>query len=218
MSLSEKDKSLLDGEQGVALAFAMKVVCRAAEILKAPYLIDTSFVHVDACHYYGHVHLDFAQFFVDHGVKFQIPAWTNTIPVSLIQPEIREGASEPALKEARDLAQLYVQLGCNPVWTCAPYQLPGGPTFGDHIVGSESNAVAYYNSVIGARTNKYGDFLDVCAGLVGRVPFAGLHTDQARYGQVLIDVTRIPTRLTESDVFSQVLGHLIGTLVTSEIR
>ena len=70
------------------------------------------------------------------------------------------------------------QLGCRPVWTCAPYQLPGGPKFGDHIVAGESNAVAYYNSVVGARTNKYGDYLDVACALIGKAPYAGLHRDE----------------------------------------
>ena len=81
---------------------------------------------------------------------------------------------------ARLLMDLYERLGCEPVWTCAPYQLPGRPRLGDHIVGSESNAVTFYNSVVGARTNKYGDYLDVCAALVGRVPYSGLHTDAGR--------------------------------------
>ena len=66
--------------------------------------------------------------------------------------------------------QLYEALGCKPVWTCAPYQLPGGPKLGDHIVAGESNAVTFYNSVIGARTNKYGDYLDVACALIGKAP------------------------------------------------
>ena len=48
----------------------------------------------------------------------------------------------------------------------------GGPKFGDHIAGGESNAVSYYNSVVGARTNKYGDYLDVACALTGLAPDA----------------------------------------------
>ena len=65
------------------------------------------------------------------------------------------------------------------------------PRFGEQIIGSESNAVTYYNSVVGARTNKYGDFLDVCAGLVARVPAGGLHTDSGRAGTLVFDVTSV---------------------------
>jgi len=211
LELDTRDRSLLDGEQGEALQFAMQVVVRAAEIMQAPRLIDATFVHIDACHYYGTAHNDFARYFVDHGLKFELPAWTNTVPVSLVQKEIRIDANLKTLSESRDLADLYVDLGAVPVWTCAPYQLPGSPGFGEHIVGSESNAVAYFNSAVGARTNKYGDFLDVCAGLVGRVPFAGLHTDEGRIGEILFDVSDIDPDLRASEVFCQVLGHLVGS-------
>ncbi len=103
------------------------------------------------------------------------------------------------------------------MWTCAPYQLPGGPELGDQIVGSESNAVAYYNSVVGARTNKYGDFLDACTGLVGRVPFAGLHTDEGRRGERVFDVSALPERLRETEVFCHVLGHLVGSMTGADV-
>lgn len=217
LQLSERDRALLNGAEGEAMQFAMQVVVRAAEIMRAPYLIDVSFVHIDACHYNGRAHVDFAQYFVDHGVKFKIPAWTNTLPINLIQPELRDSADEQMLTEARYLTTLYSTLGCRPVWTCAPYQLPGGPAFGDQIIGSESNAVAYYNSVVGARTNKYGDFFDVCTGLVQRAPWAGLHTDEGRRGNVLIDLTALPEALRQTEIFCHVLGHLMGNLVGSAI-
>ncbi len=210
LDLDQRDQSMLSGHHGEAMQFAMEIVVKAARIMHASHLIDTSFVHVDACHYYGRAHVDFAQYFVDHGLSFDIPAWTNTVPVSLKQDEIRDGADPVALSEARQLADLYVALGCEPLWTCAPYQLPGGPAFGDQIVGSESNAVAYYNSVVGARTNKYGDFLDVCAGLTGRVPNAGLHRTEGRRGSMLFDISGIDEAIRTSEMFCHVLGHFIG--------
>ena len=122
--LTDFDQATLQGEYGQALQFAMQVVVRSAEVMGADQLIDVSFVHVDACHYYGRAHLDFAQFFVHRNARFSIPAWTNTIPVSLKpEQETRGDAQQLALREARELATLYGQLGCNPVWTCAPYQL-----------------------------------------------------------------------------------------------
>jgi hypothetical protein len=77
-------------------------------------------------------------------------------------------------------------------------------------VGSESNAVSFYNSVIGARTNKYGDFLDVCAAIVGRVPLCKLHCDEARAAQVLIDVSNLSPAIRTNDLFYHLLGHAIG--------
>jgi predicted aconitase len=217
LDLTETDTALLDGASGEALQFAMQVVVRAAKIMGAPRLIDAGFAHIDACHYNGRAHLDFAQFFVDRGARFTIPAWTNTLTVSLIKPDPREGADPVAQGEARQVAGLYTALGCRPVWTCAPYQLPGGPGLGDHIVVGESNAVAYYNSVVGARTNKYGDFLDVCAGLTGRVPFAGLHTDAGRRAQVCFDINGLPDALRQTELFCHVLGNLMGRIAGSRV-
>jgi len=217
LHLTEADRALLDGAEGEALQFAMQVVVRAARIMAAPRLIDADFAHIDACHYYGRAHLDFARFFTERGARFRIPAWTNSLTVSLQAPQVREGADPLVLAESRELAGLYVKLGCRPVWTCAPYQLPGGPALGDQIIVGESNAVAYYNSVVGARTNKYGDFLDVCAGLTGRVPFAGLHTDEGRRAQILFDINSLPKALRSTELFCHVLGYLMGRKAGSRI-
>jgi predicted aconitase len=210
LHLTESDQALLDGAEGEALQFAMQVAVRAARIMGAPRLIDASFAHIDACHYYGRAHLDFARFFTERGARFTIPTWTNTLTVSLMPPEVRADADPTVLAESRELAGLYTALGCRPVWTCAPYQLPGGPGLGDNIIVGESNAVAYYNSVVGARTNKYGDFLDVCAGLTGRVPFAGLHTDEGRRARVCFDIIGLPEDLRQTELFCHVLGILMG--------
>ena len=113
--------------------------------------------------------------------------------------------------------ELYVALGCNPVWTCAPYQLPGRPKFGDHIAAGESNAVTFYNSVIGARTNKCGDYLDVACALIGKAPFAGLHTDEARRGELVIDAAGIPADFRHEDIFYHLLGHHVGRLAGQRV-
>jgi predicted aconitase len=113
--------------------------------------------------------------------------------------------------------QLYVELGCRPVWTCAPYHLPGRPRLGEHIVAGESNAVTFYNSVIGARTNKYGDYLDVACALIGKAPFAGLHTDEARRAELVVDVAGISEDFRREDIFYHVLGHHVGRLAGQRV-
>ena len=143
LELSGRDRALLSGTEGEALQFAMDLVTRAARIMDAPRLVDVTFSHIDACHYYGRAHLDFARFFVDRGARFAVPAWGNTLTVGLLPPQPREGTDCAVMAEAQELAALYVKLGCRPVWTCAPYQIPGGPGLGDHIVVGESNAVSY---------------------------------------------------------------------------
>lgn len=57
----------------------------------------------------------------------------------------------------------------------------------------ESNAVVYANSVLGARTNKTADYLDICSALIGRSPFTGVHTDQERWPRVVLDGRELMT-------------------------
>lgn len=210
MHLNELDQARLDGKFGKAMQFAMQTVVAAAAIDRAERLIDISFAHIDACFYNGRAHLDFVNYMLEHGATLAVPSWTNNGLVALNDLSLRDPAASREMEEARQLMMAYVKLGCRPVWTCAPYQLPGRPQLGEHIVGSESNAVSFYNSVIGARSNKYGDYLDVCAAICGRVPFSKLHRDEARAAQILFDVGGIAPSVRANDLFYHLLGHFIG--------
>ena len=168
LRLTDQDQAALNGALGPLQSFAMSLIVQAANAGGARELTDVTFAHSDACHFNGQTHLDFARLLQKHGAKFAVPTWTNTLPISLLESDSRSQADPEFLSGAREVANIYKELGCSAVYTCAPYQLPGGPVAGQHIVGSESNAVSYYNSVVGARTQKYGDFLDVSCALLGR--------------------------------------------------
>ena len=210
MNLSELDQDRLAGKLGKAMQFAMETIVTAAHIDQVDSLIDISFAHIDACFYSGRAHLDFVNFMLEHDATLAVPSWTNNGLVALNDLSVRDPLASREMDEARQLMQAYIKLGCNPVWTCAPYQLPDRPQLGAHIVGSESNAVSFYNSVIGARSNKYGDYLDVCAAITGRVPFSKLHLDEARAAKLVFDVSKLSREILESDLFYHLLGHVIG--------
>ena len=133
LRLNEDCTAMLSGEQGPALQFAMQLVQRAGVVMGARELVPVTFAHIDACFYAGRAHVDFARFMLEAGATFKIPAWTNNGLVSLADETIRDSQTEMA-RGAKELMQLYTALGCRTVWTCAPYQLPGGPVLGDHIV------------------------------------------------------------------------------------
>ena len=213
MDLDIEDRALLAGEQGPAMKLAMEIVLQAGRIMGAQRLVPVSFAHIDACFYNGQAHIDFAEYCLKHGAQFAVPAWGNNGVVSLTHPQLYEGHPDTEMVEgARKLLGLYEALGCKPTWTCAPYHIPGGPKFGDQIVAGESNAVSFYNSVTGARTNKYGDYLDVACGLVGKAPFAGLHTDEGRKAELHLSTDRIPEAWKQEDIFYHLLGHHVGRL------
>lgn len=196
---------------GKAHHFALKLVEQAARIMQAPRLIPISFAHIDACFYTGQSHIDFAKFLLDNDARLAVPTWTNNSVASRDDATFRPIGTDPSMVQgAHELMRLYAQLGCKPTWTCAPYQLPGGPAFGDHIAVGESNAVAYYNSALGCRTNKYGSYLDVACAMTGLVPFAGLHTDAARRATLHFDCEALAEAWKQEDIFFHLLGHVIG--------
>ncbi|MEZ4623116.1 MAG: aconitase X catalytic domain-containing protein [Caldilineaceae bacterium] len=207
--LSTADQAMLNGDHGGAAQMAMRLIVQLAAILDATQLIDVTCAHIDSCLYHGPVGVDFAERLVQLGGQVKIPTTLNVSSLDLLHPGNYIGDSETAT-QARRLMDAYVALGCRPTWTCAPYQLSQRPSFGEQIAWAESNAIVFANSVLGARTNRYGDFIDICAAITGRVPDAGLHQTAARRGQVLFQPVGIPERLLHEDIFYAIFGHIIG--------
>ena len=213
MNLSDHARDLLKGDAGPAMQLAMRLVVKAATIMRAERLRPISFAHLDACFYTGQAHVDFIRFLLENGAHLSVPTWTNNGVVSLADATLRPPAEDPeTVSGAAELMRLYARLGCSPTWTCAPYQHPGGPQFGDHIAVGESNAVSYYNSVVGARTNKYGDYLDVACALTGLAPNAGLHLDEDRKASLHIDCGNLPESWRGADIFAHLIGYHAGRL------
>lgn len=213
VSLTAHERAMLTGAEGPATQLAMRLVLKAADIMAARELVPIGFAHLDACFYAGEAHVDFARFMLNKGARFAVPTWTNATVVSAADPDLRPCAKSPEIvKGAVSLRELYEALGAEPTWTCAPYQLPGRPRFGDHIAAGESNAVTFYNSVIGSRTNKYGDYLDVACAMIGKAPFAGLHTDAGRKALLLFRLRDIDPALFDEQIFFHLLGHHLGRM------
>jgi predicted aconitase len=126
----------------------------------------------------------------------------------LIHPELFRGPKEDAENGAR-LMRAHVELGCAPTFTCAPYQSIHRPRFGAQIAWGESNAIVFANSVIGARTNRYGDFIDLCCAMTGRAPAYGLHLTENRAARALVEVVSIPDGWDLEQV-AVAVGHTIG--------
>jgi predicted aconitase len=216
VALSNQDASILDGEGGEAAALAMRIVVRTAEAMDAPELLDISGAHVDGCLYHGRAGLDFAERLVALGGRVTVPTTLNVGSLDLLHPDIVRLPADRAA-EARGLMDAYVALGCRPTWTCAPYQLADRPRFGDHVAWAESNATVFANSVLGARTERYGDFVDISCAITGRAPAVGLHTDAGRRASLVVDVVGVPDHLARSTAGLAALGHVLGTLADRRI-
>ena len=216
LNLSERDQAMANGEGGPAQALAMSILVRMADVYGATELMDISQAHIDSTIYLGDATLEFAERLASLGAKVAVPTSLNVSGVD--ECGWKDWAVKPewAAKAARQMLA-YERMGAVPMWTCAPYQTHMRPVFGQQIAWGESNAISFANSVIGARTERYPDLLDICCAITGRVPAVGLHLTENRGGQLLLRLVGVPLALQQDDQFFAVLGHLVGKLSDENI-
>ncbi|MDR7001186.1 aconitase X catalytic domain-containing protein [Neobacillus niacini] len=213
VELTKQDRSILIGNEGKAIQLAMRVIVRMAEIQGAKKLIDIECAHIDGCIYTGPASLHFAETLAELGGRVTVPTTMNAISIDRKRWK-DQGVEAEWANSAQRLADAYLRMGAKPTFTCAPYLLPEKPQKGMDIAWAESNAVVYANSVLGAKTNRYGDLMDICAAITGRVPLTGLHLEENRKGTILIDVGDVQ----EIDsFFYPVFGYLVGQKVNGGV-
>ena len=209
LTLSIKDHEMLRGDHGPATRLAMSIVARMAEVAGASTLLDITGAHIDSTVYIGDAGLEFAERLASLGAKVSVPTTLNVS--GLDEYHWREWAvpNDWARQAYRQMVA-YQSMGTIPTWTCAPYQTEIRPMFGQQIAWGESNAIAFANSVLGARTERYPDLFDICWAITGRAPAIGLHLTENRAGGLLFRLIDVPEDLQSSDDFYPVLGNLIG--------
>jgi predicted aconitase len=216
LALTDEERGMLAGEAGPAVALAMRILARMAPLYGADRFLEVTQAHIDGIVYEGNAGLAFAEKLADLGGSVRVPTSLNVM--SMDRTNWRQlGQNEQFATNARRLGYAYVRMGAVPSFTCAPYQTGTAPIFGEQIAWSESNAVAYANSVIGARSNRYGDYLDISCALTGRVPAAGLHLTENRKGTHLFRLDGVSEALQQRDDFYPVLGYLLGQRVTNGV-
>lgn len=215
-TLTTDQQARLQGHDGPAAAMAMRLVCETADMLGARQLTPIVSAHIDGCLYHGDSGTLFAERLVSDKGRVAVPTTLNVGALDLLHPG--QERLDPARRSmARRMMDAYVRLGCQPTWTCAPYQAGHRPAKGDQVAWGESNAIAFCNSVLGARSERYGDFLDIAAALCGHAPLVGLHCDQGRRAEITIDCSALEPRLLAEDSFYPVLGAWLGSEVGSTV-
>jgi len=209
LALTPQERAVTAGRDGDGAAMAMRIVVEAARLLGAPRLIRIASAHIDGALYHGDSGTLFAEKLVQGGATVAVRATLNVGALDLT------GCSKVRLEgHEREMAQrmmgAYRALGCEPSWTCAPYQAGHRPARGTDVAWGESNAVVFCNSVLGARTNRYGDFLDIACAIAGRAPDYGLHRPENRRARLVFDVSALPRAFLASEAAWPVLGSLYG--------
>lgn len=210
LTLSEKE--VAQGQHGEGQAIAMRVLAETARLMGAKKLLPITSSHIDGCLYHGDSGVLFAQKLVKAGAQVTVPTSLNVGSLDLTNPDTVR-LSGRVREMAGQLMSAHIDLGCQPTWTCAPYQAGHTPQLGQDVAWGESNAVAYCNSVLGARTNRYGDFLDLCCAITGKAPAFGYHLSENRKATILVDLSNVSPVLLAQDVFYPVLGAWYGSML-----
>ncbi|MCR6500575.1 aconitase X [Shinella sp. CPCC 101442] len=213
LDLTENDRAMLDGRDGVAVQLALRITAAMAAQQGATKLIDVVQGHIDGCIYASPANLTFAEKMADMAAKVCVPTTMNAISVDRANWE-KQGVPRDFGDPAARLADAYVRMGCRPTFTCSPYLLDSAPKTGEAIAWAESNAVIFANTVLGARTAKHPDFLDLCIALTGRAPLSGVYLDAHRKARRVIDI-ELPDNV--DDAFWPIVGYLAGRAAPDRI-
>lgn len=206
MSLTDDDRAILDGRDGEAAALALRIICTVAAQQGATQLTDIRRGHIDGCIYAHPANLIFAEKMDAMGARVRVPTTINAISVDRMNWPA-QGVPADFGNAASRLADAYVRMGCQPTFTCAPYLLDERPARDEAIAWAESNAVVYANSVLGARTPKHPDYLDLCMAVTGRAPLSGVYLDSERKARVVL---RFDVPDGADDAFWPLAGYLAG--------
>jgi len=208
MKLADDEKRCLDGAEGKAVAVAMSLLVEVGESLGAERLIPITSAHVlghwRSLHQAG---TDLLEMLAEGGARCRV---TTTVDPSSVDFDRCERFQVPGelVRKQKKLCDLMEDVGVTPSWSCTPYAGANLPVFGQCVAWAESSAVAYANSVIGARTNRTPFGMDICAAVTGRAPEFGLYLDENRAGSVRFDV--------EAGQLSDLDYHTLGAIVGAE--
>ena len=213
LNLSAEDQSILKGERGTAQQVAMETICKMARLQNAKELIGITKGHIDGCILAHDANLMFAEKMYQLGASISIPTTINAISVNRNNWE-SQGIDPDFGNKASRLADAYVKMGAHPTYTCAPYLLEDIPKEHEVIGWSESNAVIYANSVLGAKTQKHPDYFDLFVAMTGRAPKAGVYLDKERMPKYEINID-LPSKFDDS--IWPMIGWLIGKFSPNKI-
>ena len=218
MRLSQEEQRMLDGSRGSGVQQAMEILVKMGELYGAERFLPVKNAHIDAAAYttIWDAGTEFIEYLVDNGARVAVP--TTIKPVSRdIKNWGKLGTTEGFAAKSKRLEDAYLRLGVIPTWTCAPYQCTNVPGFGEVVSWSESNAVNYVNSVIGARAERLPDLVDVCCAVAGRVPEYGLYKEENRAGDMLFLLEGFDETWFQDSVDYAILGYLVGEKVINKV-
>jgi hypothetical protein len=214
MFLTKEQEKMLAGERGEVIERQMRLLVRLGEIYKADRMIDVGSAQVAGVSYksIGDPGLDFLEDIARKGAKVRVMTTLNPAGMDMESWEEMGFPKDFAHNQIR-IMKAFEAMGIVTSATCTPYLAGNLPRFREHIAWSESSAVAFSNSVIGARTNREGGPSALAAAICGFTPNYGFHLDENRKPQLLV---KVDAKLEFNADFGA-LGSHVGKIAGSKV-
>ena len=213
MELTKQEQRMLRGDEGYAVRKSMEILLALGEIFGAKNLIKVGSVQVAGVSYHnlGDAGLEFLNTLAADG---KVKVLTTLNPAGMDLENWQQLGMSPEFAEKQNLViDAFKRMGILISCTCTPYLIGNLPLYGEHIAWSESSAVTFANSVLGAKTNREGGPSALAAAFVGKTPCYGLHLDENRAPDVHIRVNAELTKLSDWGA----LGYAIGKKAENKI-
>jgi hypothetical protein len=213
MYLTEKEQRMFDGEEGYAIQKSMEILVALGNIYGANRLVKVGSVQVAGVSYHnlGDAGLEFLNELARDG---RVKVLTTLNPAGMDLENWRQlGISQEFAEKQNQVIDAFSRMGILISCTCTPYLIGNLPRYGEHLAWSESSAVTFANSVIGARTNREGGPSALAAAFVGKTPCYGLHLDENRAADIKSQVNAHLTKLSDWGA----LGYSIGRKAENKI-
>jgi predicted aconitase len=213
MYLTKNEEKMLDGEEGYAVKKSMEILVALGNIYGAEKLIEVGSVQVAGVSYHnlGDAGLEFLNELAKDG---KVKVLTTLNPAGMDLEDWRNLGIDPEFARKQNLViDAFRKMGILISCTCTPYLIGNLPRYGEHIAWSESSAVTFANSVIGAKTNREGGPSALAAAFVGKTPYYGLHLDEKRVPDTHVEVKAKLTKFSDWGA----LGYCVGKRVQNKI-
>ena len=213
MELTKQEQEMLEGKEGYAIRKSMEILVALGEIFSAKSLIKVGSVQVAGVSYHnlGDAGLEFLNELAADG---RVKVLTTLNPAGMDLENWQELGISPEFAKKQNLViDAFQRMGILVSCTCTPYLIGNLPLYGEHVAWSESSAVTFANSVLGARTNREGGPSALAAAFVGKTPNYGLHLDENRVPNVHVQVNAELSKLSDWGA----LGYAIGRKAENKI-
>lgn len=211
MHLTVEEEAMLAGDQGPATKRAMEILVALGEIYEAEELVPVASVQVAGVSYgnLGQAGLEFIQEWAEQGARVRVPTTLNPAGMDL-QAWEQLGIPEEYAQRQLEIIEAYRAMGIAPSCSCTPYLVGNRPDLGEHIAWSESSAVSYANSVLGARTNREAGPSALAAAITGRTAKYGLHLEENRQARHLVQVDCALESVADFGTLGYIVGREVG--------